>query len=175
MIGPTNSGKTTLGDYIVEKYDAHGVFIGRELRAKYGADAFKGQAAPDWSASEAHRMMVEGIQRGRDKGHSCVVVDGQPRSDDQTEFVINNYLSGKFSDAFNVVILVLYCTDEVRKQRMEARDVDEDKRKLAEARFQGDMPQIHKLMYQLIVAGFKDNITVLNSEDSLNNFDTWYV
>lgn len=174
MIGPTNSGKTTLGDFIVSEFNAYGVFIGRELRAKYGDGAFKGQAAPEWTRIESLNMMDEGIKKGRDTGHQLIIVDGQPRSDDQTEYVIDNYLNGKYSNDFNSVFLLLYCSDEVRKKRMEARDTDEAKRKLAEARFQGDLPQIYKLMYQLIVAGYRDNISLLDSEHSLEQFGEWY-
>lgn len=164
LIGPTNAGKSTLTDIAINKHGAYGVFVGKMLRAKYGEAFFKGQAAPEHTKAESLKLMDEGIKHGLNEGNSLILVDGQPRSDDQLTYIIDNYIKGELADKYNIHFVLLYCEDDVRRKRMEKRDLDEDARKLSEQRFLGDMPQIYKTIYNITKAGYGHKIHVINSE-----------
>ena len=173
LLGPTNVGKTTLIENAIKEMGAHGVFVGKDLRAKYGEDYFKGQAAPDHTKEESLKIMDEGIKEGIKQKKTMILVDGQPRSDDQLKYIVKNYLSSCPLD-FYISFLLLHCSDDTRRKRMESRDLTPEKRKLAEQRFYGDLPQVYKLVYDLIIIGCKDIIYPINSEHSLRQLKIWH-
>lgn len=95
VMGAACCGKTTLIDAMVSNYtpeanpsrhrDVVGVHVGRVLRAKYGADAFRGQAAPEEFEREAIQLVMTSIENTLSHySHSGrklnILVDGQPRS-----------------------------------------------------------------------------------------------
>lgn len=177
MMGPTNSGKTTLADQVIQKYPGStGVFVGRKLRAKYGESFFKGQAAPKHTEQEALDLMDEGIEEGLQNNSPIIMVDGQPRSDDQVTYVIENYFQNPtMGIRSSVWFLLLHCDDHTRMERLNSRDVTPEKRELALARFQGDMPQIYKAVYSIVLYGLAERILTLASiHDSVRNFDYLY-
>jgi hypothetical protein len=172
FLGPTNVGKTTLIEYCIKEYKAHGVFVGRILRQKYGEDFFKGQAAPEHTKIESLEIMSNGINEGINLNKELILVDGQPRSDDQLNYIIINYLDHQLKD-LEVNFLLLHCSDSIRKRRMEDRDTEPEKRKLAEQRFYGDLPQVYKLTHDLITFGCRNIIYPIDSENSFYEFDCW--
>jgi len=173
LLGPTNVGKTTLIDQAVKELNAHGVFVGRVLRAKYGEDYFKGQAAPEHTKKESLEIMDQGITEGLNCYKPLILVDGQPRSDDQLEYIIEKYLKRSYTD-MTVSFLLLYCSDEVRRKRMESRDLTPEKKRLTEQRFYGDLPQVHKLIHDLIILGYGYTIHPIDSENSFEELKKWY-
>jgi len=165
MIGPTNVGKTTFAEHVLEFPGTTAVFVGKELRAKYGEDYFKGQAAPEHTEAESLSIMDAKIIEGLTAGSSIIMVDGQPRSDNQVKYICDHYPGGH---NYRSWFLVFHCSDEMRRARLEKRDTTKAKRDLALSRFYGDMPQIYKTVYTLVINGLSDRIILVNTGEEEN-------
>ena len=174
FLGPTNVGKTTLIDYSIKEFGAAGIFVGRVLRAKHGEDFFQGQAAPDCTKVESLQIMDDEIQEAIKNNKELILIDGQPRSDDQLQHILKKYIVTKTNHNVIPGFLLLHCSNEIRRERMLKRDLTPEKKKLAEQRFFGDLPQVHKVVYDLILLGYKDIIYPLNSENSFVEFKHFY-
>lgn len=149
MMGPTNVGKSTALNAIFEagKGDVGLVEVGKMLRAKYGEDYFKGQAAPAHTAVEAWNLMLEGVEKhAQDPKVKFVLIDGQPRDFDQcAKSLALNY---------DRVYVNLYASVEVREARANIRDANNpSKLALSLARMRGDIPMLYEIMSILLYEG----------------------
>jgi dephospho-CoA kinase len=167
-IGPTNAGKSTFIDAVktaissdgFQAVDANGVphlrrfatvEVGKLLRAKYGADYFKGQAAPDHTEKEAWKLCEDAVDEALHAGCSHVFIDGQPRRISQMEKMetLAGRLLGPMRDLDypNLEFLHIYAPTEVRDARMVARDGDDPaKLALSKARLAGDIPALYDIL-----------------------------
>jgi adenylate kinase family enzyme len=166
-MGPTNSGKSTLINYAMEKYNAYGIFGGKILRERYGEDAFKGKQAADICREDAMKIMIDETNTGF-KHHKLVMLDGQPREICQVDLIEN-----KFYKKYRIIFLYLKCNDEVRMSRMEARDISKEKKKLSMLRFHNDVEELMYIREELEKRFEPDLIYEIDSENSFENFDKW--
>lgn len=152
VMGAACCGKTTLIDAMVSNYtpeanpgrhrDVVGIHVGRVLRAKYGADAFRGQAAPEEFEREAIQLVMTSIENTLSHyAHSGrklnILVDGQPRSRKQAREIL------KFVHGLGSVRRLGYgflLVDAEHDERIERikRIEDEAARRLAMWRLDGD-------------------------------------
>jgi hypothetical protein len=90
------------------------VEVGRMLRAKYPPEYFKGQAAPAHTAAEAWQLCIDGIEENIRLGKKAILIDGQPRDEEQAEKVMGL--------PYMHVFIGLHASIEVRRKRAIARD-----------------------------------------------------
>lgn len=148
VIGSTGSGKSTfLQAAQIKLGDAVGlVEVGKLLRAKYGPDYFKGQAAPDHTEAEAWKMCVDTIEEHRKAGKQLILVDGQPRSMKQCRKVMEIFfcppsaLVSRGSLFKHKGVVHIFAPTEVREERLRKRDAgNEAALNLSMARLKGDI------------------------------------
>lgn len=92
------------------------VEVGKMMRAKYPPAYFKGQGAPAHTQKEAWGMMMSGIQEAVAAGKRAVVIDGQPRNPEQTDWAIGMPNPKLF--------LHLWCDPAERERRARLRDAE---------------------------------------------------
>ncbi len=155
MMGPTNAGKSTVLKYLKETRNDVGLIeVGKALRAKYGPDYFKGQAAPAHTAVEAWSIMLEGIAGHWISGAEYAVVDGQPRDYKQCY--------DSMTLPYPSIYINLFAPAEAREARARKRDADDPAAlELALSRLHGDLPMLYSI------------VSVLQSScQDLHSFDT---
>ena len=170
MIGPTNVGKSYLADAISNEYPGtYRVSVGKLLRAKYGEAFFNGQAAPEHTESEALKLMDTSISQGIKNRCPIVLIDGQPRSIRQV-----NYITSKYFDTgkHECNIILLSCIDLVRMERLKKRDTTPYKLELSLSRFNDDMIHLYNVVYSLVLNHWGGNIIPIDNShcNPLNQF-----
>lgn len=86
------------------------------LRAKYGEDYFKGQAAPEHTQEEAFAMYEAGVAAAATQGKRVVLVDGQPRDTEQVRRVFDRILKERENGLCHVFVFV-DASEETRRAR----------------------------------------------------------
>jgi adenylate kinase family enzyme len=163
VMGPTNAGKSTLIDALVppeplapgmkyfpsSRYPGVGAIrVGKLLRAKYGEAYFQGQGALQTTEAEATSMVEEGVRAAHADGKRLVLVDGQPRTKFQLDWVLA-FRDGR-SVPHTAHFLFLHASRDVRRARVQARDgANADALALSLARLDGDAPIMLDLMCEL--------------------------
>ena len=155
VIGPTNAGKTTLMDAGRKNPYVGLVEVGKMMRQKYPPEHFKGQANPKHTAVEAWQMFLDGIAAAEAANREIVLVDGQPRDDEQCTA---SMLMRQPKAYVN-----LWASVETREARAKARDgADPAKLALSMARLHGDLPKLYDVMSRVQANGF--TVHAVNTE-----------
>lgn len=173
VMGPTNVGKSFIVEHAADQYSGHKVMVGKILREKYNPDFFKGEQAPEHTSKESLRLMIDGIQEGIDDKKPLIVVDGQPREFCQLEKIFNLYIEGELKESVDVYFLLLHCSEDIRKSRLEQRDMDEKELQLSKDRFSKDIDQLQSLFYEILRRGYGHRIFPIDTE-SKDSFDDFY-
>lgn len=146
LIGNTCAGKTTLIDRMVALApdEVGAIQIGQMLRAKYGEDYFKGQAAPDHTQDEANCMYLQGVTDLL-QSKKLILVDGQPRTPPQVKMCLD------VSDAVTQTrFLLMHASEEAREKRAKAGRSPGPNLDLALARLQGDYKGSYDVLAELL-------------------------
>jgi len=167
VLGPTNSGKTTVLETAGTVGRVHLVEVGKMMRAKYldpgslnyNPDYFKGDSSPAHTAIEAFDMMQTGIARGIQAGKDIIFVDGQPRDIKQCDNIFELYERNPNN---RVTYLNLYAPLELRRERAAKRDSDPVKLALSMARMEKDVIKIYEVLCRIMSRG-SDIVTVESS------------
>lgn len=138
VMGPTNAGKSTLLDAARNLPDFGLIEVGKMMRAKYPPEHFKGQANPKHTAVEAWQMFTDSLAAHTAAGKEYVLVDGQPRDDEQCAAALALPNPKMF--------LNLWAPVAIREARARARDTDPEKLALSLARLHGDLPKLYDLI-----------------------------
>lgn len=146
VMGPTCVGKSTLFKHIGEKHnDVSGlVEVGKQMRAKYPPDYFKGLNNPKHTAAEAWQMCEIGVNQHLAAGKDYVFVDGQPRDVDQVHLMLKT---------FNVPVkfVLMHATAEVCEQRARINRADDPANlELALARIRNDRVSYYDVLATLL-------------------------
>jgi predicted kinase len=159
IMGTTCAGKSTFLDDTLEKYkdDIGVVQVGKLLRAKYPPEYFEGQAAPEKTKIEAWNICYNTTNELVEEGKSIILIDGQPRDEEQTELCINNWNESQFKKHF----ILLDAPLVERKSRLADRFDKEDpdylgNLKLAQDRLEGDAKNYFYVLKTLIYRSVKD-------------------
>ena len=147
VIGPTNSGKTTLLNLCGQDERIVTVEVGKILRAKYPPSHFQGQNNPKHTANEAWAIYQEGLTQGiATPKCKMIVCDGQPRDVQQTIDVLND-------KRFFKVFVHLWAPLEIREKRAEERDAGSPALlALSKARLAYDTPATYDVLARLLNA-----------------------
>lgn len=164
LLGNTCAGKTTIITAMLEFEDVKAVQIGKTLRAKYGADYFKGQAAPAHTAVEAMQIYVNEVKAAIAAGFKLILVDGQPRDIKQAHEVMRLWPDQR------VEYLMVHAEHDVRLERAKAGREPGPDLDLALARMDNDYRNSYSVMVELML---KNELEV-NSVDTSHNFDLGY-
>lgn len=174
VIGATNSGKSTFLHDVADCWkDTVGlVEVGKTLRAKYGEAYFNGQAAPEKTAAEAWQLMQEGIEAHAEAGKEIILVDGQPRAEQQCRDILKQYVLPVYEkDAikfpkYDARILHLYAPEHVRLERAKHRDGDNpEKLELSLQRMKGDMTGLYTVLSLIMAAGAGRSILTYDTSE----------
>lgn len=149
IMGGTCTGKTTLVDTLAKRPSVHAIFVGRMLRAKYGPDYFKGQAAPAHTQVEAWAIYWQGLQEAQASNKSIVLVDGQPRDIGSVDKTLKE---ARLQNAKPTFVLLHadfnVREDRARKGRQPGPDLN-----LALARLYDDYATCYTILTELAQAG----------------------
>lgn len=117
LMGPTCAGKSTLISRLTTiAPDLVGaVEVGKMLRAKYGEDYFKGQAAPEHTQAEAWSMYLDGVKELAARKKRVILVDGQPRDITQARQIV-----GLWRSPHRAEFVLIHADHEVRAARARA-------------------------------------------------------
>jgi hypothetical protein len=174
VIGATNSGKSTFLHDVADCWkDKVGlVEVGKTLRAKYGASYFNGQAAPEKTAAEAWQLMLDGIEAHDQAGKEIILVDGQPRSEQQCLDILKQYVLPVYEKdrlklpKYDARILHLYAPESVRLERAKKRDgEDPEKLALSLARMKGDTVGLYNVISLVMRAGAGRSIVTYDTSE----------
>jgi len=160
VMGPTCAGKSTIIGLMasVDTSNVGTVEVGKMLREKYGADYFKGQAAPEHTQAEAWSMYLSGVSAHLAAGKKLILVDGQPRELSQ----VKEALRPDLWEDHVVEFLLIHASHEVRTKRaMEGREgasLD-----LALKRLDNDYKNCYVVMVELLKD--RKRILVLDTSD----------
>ena len=150
IIGPTNSGKSTLLEAIALDQPTWGrIEIGKAMRAKYPPSHFQGQCNPAHTAVEAWEMFT--AARNKYRGDMCpvVVVDGQPRDMTQCHDILEENVP-----AFTRLFVHLYAPPDVLANRACTRDGgNPEKLRLSSARLTTDIPHLYNIISRIGSSG----------------------
>ncbi len=115
VMGATNVGKSTFMELASGYPQVLGlVEVGKLMRAKYPPEHFKGSGAPAHTQIEAWQMLTTGIETHAKAGMKAVIIDGQPRNTEQTQWALDMPNPKLF--------LHLWAPPEVRLERAQKRD-----------------------------------------------------
>lgn len=121
----------------------HLVEVGKQMRAKYPPEHFKGQANPEHTKMEAFEMFCEGVEAGERAGAKYILVDGQPRDVGQAEQILAWRGAGNRTKA----VIQLMCHRTERERRAQVREKDHPGAlKLALDRLDRDVLQLHEVL-----------------------------
>ncbi len=152
LMGCTCAGKGTFIDFVQAQQAKHIGFVqvGKMFRAKYPPEYFKGQAAPAHTQKEATDMCLQGIKDNIDAGKEIVIVDGQPRSDDQV--LITQVWKKTLGPKFQCRYEMLDCSLDERKRRLEGRFTGTDSASfdLGAKRLENDMKTYYTVLMTLL-------------------------
>jgi predicted kinase len=136
------------------------VEVGKLLRAKYGEDHFKGQAAPDHTEQEAWDLGEREMNARIREGHKVILVDGQPRRINQFQKMVNYVAAHEYP----IIYTVLYAPLDERKERAIKRDGgDEARTRLGNARLTDDMVKQHDLLLMMMSSGYVAELNVYDT------------
>lgn len=148
IMGCTCAGKSTLIQKLLTMgSDIAAVEVGKMLRAKYGEDYFKGQAAPAHTADEAFFLYTEGVDNAIAEGANIVLVDGQPRDLKQTRKIVNMW------PGHRVIYLLVHADHDVREARARATREPGPNLDLALARLNNDYKNQYTVLTELTKLG----------------------
>jgi hypothetical protein len=146
VVGATSVGKSTFLQTIkdVGGLQVHLVEVGKQMRAKYPPEHFKGQCNPAHTAAEALQMCLEGIEEAGEKaGAKIILVDGQPRDVGQAEEI----LGWRFQDHRTKAVIHLMCHRDERERRARVREKNNPGAlQLALDRLDRDVLQLHEVL-----------------------------
>lgn len=154
VLGATGAGKTTFLDTVAREHlgQCHLIQVGKTLRAKYGEDYFKGQAAPEHTQEEAWDLLLDGVCYGVDMNIPHILVDGQPRTVEQVERI--GHVFDCIEPGRSIKFLHLFAPLEIRTARVTQRDrTNEARYKLAMSRLQGDYEPLYYIVSKLCEIG----------------------
>lgn len=148
LMGPTCAGKSTLIQRLlaIAPSRVHAVEVGKMLRAKYGEDYFKGQAAPQHTQGEAWEMYLLGVKQGISEGKDIILVDGQPRDIQQARDVI-----GLWRNPHRASYLLIHANHEERERRARGTRAPGPNLDLALARLNNDYKNCYVVMAELMM------------------------
>lgn len=163
VMGPTCAGKSTFLDLFRRKNDPRIglVEVGKALRLKYGADYFKGQAAPAHTQEEATSMCQSLIDQYLREQRYLILVDGQPRHMDQVALFSEHYNQHPRAAVWYVW---LHASREVRTQRAQASRTGASL-DLALSRLDGDIVSMYDVLMHILTLPNK-MISLVNTESS---------
>jgi predicted kinase len=149
LMGPTCAGKSTLIQRLltIAPDRVHAVEVGKMLRAKYGEDYFKGQAAPQHTQKEAWEMYVLGVREGINAGKALILVDGQPRDISQAKDII-----GLWRNPHRQSFVLIHASHEERERRARGTRAPGPNLDLALARLNNDYKNCYVVMAELLKA-----------------------
>lgn len=149
VIGPTCSGKTTFIRFCKDKrpdlFDS--VNVGQKLRAKYPPSYFEGKDSLPKTEPEVREIFERGVSEFVEGEASILLVDGQPRSTSQIDFLeecLDKY------DIAHVAFIWIDCDDDVRESRGSRRDKDPEVKALFDARKVSDKLSIYPVVHSLL-------------------------
>jgi energy-coupling factor transporter ATP-binding protein EcfA2 len=151
VVGPTNAGKSTFLATAAGTYPQTVglVEVGKILRAKYPPDYFKGLNNPKHTALEAWEIFEGEWARHCKDGKSVILVDGQPRDQQQLDAVLTRHELGE-----RQIFLHLWAPNDVRVKRAHERDgSDPAKLALSQARLISDEPSNYDILARLLWQG----------------------
>ena len=155
IIGGPGTGKTTFIKHMTEtNQDNKALFIGQELRKKYGEKFFleqKDPGCPEATDNEVLSMLNSFIF---DTADGCTgYVDGFPRKLKQMDYLMT--LSGhNMDDVFNLVIFLSDFTYNIKGE-------SEDSAKLRESRIEKDRNNINEMILDMFYNGWPRCINVI--------------
>jgi len=159
FLGPAGSGKSVQGQMLAEKYNWQWLSVGQLLRAssdeKIQKIMEKGKLVP---AELTFKVLGESLDSI--KNYTKIILDGFPRSIEQTEWLVN----GKYRKFLDLVVIVQISTQEIMK-RMELRGRSDDNRQSSSERLEIYYQQIDE-----IISYFKNNsipVVTVNGEGSI--------
>lgn len=152
FLGPAGSGKSVQGQLLAEKYDWQWISAGQLLRAssdqKIQKIIQKGKLVPNELTFNVLSESLDDI-----KDSKKIILDGFPRSIEQTSWLVN----GKYREFLDLVFVVQISTQEIIK-RMELRGRSDDNRQSINERLEIYYKEIDEIVNYL-----KNNsISVIN-------------
>jgi hypothetical protein len=149
VIGPTNSGKSTLMDLANKDPRIGTIEVGKYMRAKYPPSYFKGQGNPKHTADEAWQVYEDQLAAHEAAGKILILADGQPRDTKQAHQVLADT---RHEDSR--VFIHMWAPTEVLLERAHRRDgADPERLALSTARLVSDMPAVYNVLSILLGAG----------------------
>lgn len=152
FLGPAGSGKSVQGQLLAERYDWQWISAGQLLRAssdeKIQKIMQKGKLVPN---ELTFKVLSENLDKINN--HKKIILDGFPRSIEQTQWLVN----GKYRKSLDLIFVVQISRQEIVK-RMELRGRSDDNSQSIQERLEIYYQEIDE-----IVSYLKNNsISVIN-------------
>ena len=165
LLGAPGAGKGTQAQILKDKFNIPQISTGDMLRAAIKANTKLGLEAKQFMDSGAlvpDQLIIE-LVKERIQNEDCkqgFLLDGFPRTINQTEWLIEQVHSGRFelTSVFNLV-----ATEEVVRGRLEKRGRQDDNDKAINKRFE----EYNKVTLPLLDHFDKENIKIINIDASL--------
>lgn len=153
VIGPTNSGKTTLVESLrKESLGASSIHVGRLLREKHPPEFFEGQGNPPHVHKEAMRLLFEQLrEKLLSPAVDVIYIDGQPRTVEQVEAIEDFVVA--WGQPLRLTYLVLNADDETIRRRAASRDASQAAIELSIKRITNDKCDLHDVIHHLMCVG----------------------
>jgi len=143
FLGPAGSGKSVQGQLLAEKYNWQWLSVGQLLRAssdeKIQKIMQKGKLVPNNLTFKVLSENLDGI-----KNYKKIILDGFPRSIEQTDWLINS----KYHEFLDLVFVIQISTQEII-QRMEIRGRSDDNRQSINERLEIYYQEINEIINHL--------------------------
>lgn len=143
FLGPAGSGKSVQGQLLAEKYNWQWLSVGQLLRAssdeKIQKIMQKGKLVPNDLTFKVLSENLDGI-----KNYKKIILDGFPRSIEQTDWLINS----KYHEFLDLVFVIQISTQEII-QRMELRGRSDDNRQSINERLEIYYQEINEIINHL--------------------------
>lgn len=143
FLGPAGSGKSVQGQLLAEKYNWQWLSVGQLLRAssdeKIQKIMQKGKLVPNNLTFKVLSENLDGI-----KNYKKIILDGFPRSIEQTDWLINS----KYHEFLDLVFVIQISTQEII-QRMELRGRSDDNRQSINERLEIYYQEINEIINHL--------------------------
>ncbi|MGB4420779.1 MAG: nucleoside monophosphate kinase [Candidatus Saccharimonadales bacterium] len=159
FLGPAGSGKSVQGQLLAEKYNWQWLSVGQLLRAssdeKIQKIMQKGKLVPNNLTFKVLSENLDGI-----KNYKKIILDGFPRSIEQTDWLINS----KYHEFLDLVFVIQISTQEII-QRMELRGRSDDNHQSINERLEIYYQEINEIINHL-----KNNsisVTTINGGGSI--------
>lgn len=161
IFGITNSGKTTFIDDLIQHDGIEAAQVGKEFRRRYPPGHFKGQGAPAHTEQEALDILDELTAAARDKGCTTLLIDGQPRREDQVAEVLKRFP--------NLRIIWLTASDKEIEARARARAKTEEDLELNLDRINNDKIQLFPVLAECTRRGVSFRVVTPDGVERAKN------